>query len=53
VEAFGFPDHFGDGRGAGIAQKHSVLGSVTEGRFYFYIEPGGDVVYDIGAIIFI
>ncbi len=51
VEAFGFPDHYGDGRGAGIAQKHSVLGPVAECRFYLYIEPGGDVADDIGAII--
>jgi len=32
VESFGLPDHFGDRRGTGIAQKHGVLGSVAEGR---------------------
>ncbi|MCK5206196.1 MAG: hypothetical protein KAR15_20080, partial [Desulfobacterales bacterium] len=31
VESFGLPDHFGDRRGTGIAQKHGVLGSVAEG----------------------
>ena len=31
VEGFGLPDHFGDRRGTGIAQKHGALGSVTEG----------------------
>ena len=53
VKGFGLPDHIGDRRGTGIAQKHGVLGFMTQGGLYFYGEPGGDVVNDIGAVVFI
>ena len=43
MEAFYLRDHVGDGGGAGVAQKHGVLGFVAHGRGHFLFVPGGDV----------
>jgi hypothetical protein len=53
VEGLGLPDHVRNRRGAGISQKHGVLGFVAEGGGNLYIVPGADFADDIGLIILV
>ena len=53
MKGFGLPDHIRDRRGAGISQKHRMLGFMTEGGGNFHIMPGADIGDDIGFIILI
>jgi hypothetical protein len=51
VKGFGPPDHVRDRRCAGVAQKHGVLGFMTEGGSNFYVVPGAGINNDVGFII--